>query len=298
MRAMFKKSFRGYGGNKTVLAIAGAVTFLCMMYSHSLRPESSSDRRQNFLAQAVKDMIREVGAKHREEAFRGIFNSNSWQSDESRSGPGSEMNYTVNARRFIAEVIETLNIKTFMDVPCGDFNWQHHIESFNKIKYIGADIVPDIVAANQVKYRDLPNVSFRRHDLVMDKFTYGEADIIMTRDAIQHNLVQDGLTIIANIEDSGAKYLISNFHLALGRPIDMNINFKWDMQPGGWYLVDLMRPPFNFSKPLAFIREGVLGKDREGKTMAVWKLPALGLGDGMPLVNQVPERAEREVVWL
>lgn len=46
--------------------------------------------------------------------------------------------------------------------------------------------------------------------------------------------------------------------------------------PGGMYNVNVFLHPFNFTVPEFFIRDG----DIENKTLGVWKLPALGLGDG------------------
>jgi hypothetical protein len=48
--------------------------------------------------------------------------------------------------------------------------------------------------------------------------------------------------------------------------------------PGGMYYVNIFVHPFNFSKPEYFIREG--NNEADNKTLGVWKLPALGLGDG------------------
>jgi hypothetical protein len=48
--------------------------------------------------------------------------------------------------------------------------------------------------------------------------------------------------------------------------------------PGGMYHVNIFLHPFNFTKPEYFIREG--GGQQDGKTLGLWKLPALGLGDG------------------
>lgn len=52
--------------------------------------------------------------------------------------------------------------------------------------------------------------------------------------------------------------------------------------PGGMYYVNIFLHPFNFSKPEFFIKEGgeYNPQPEDQKTIGVWKLPALGLGDG------------------
>lgn len=65
---------------------------------------------------------------------------------------------------------------------------------------------------------------------------------------------------------------------------------------GGMYFVNIFLHPFNFSKPEFFIREG--GKQLDQKTLGLWKLPALGLGDGQYF--HIPEesfvKAETEII--
>lgn len=56
-------------------------------------------------------------------------------------------------------------------------------------------------------------------------------------------------------------------------PMSHNAN----QPPGGMYFVNIFLHPFNFSKPEFFIRDGATW---DNKTIGVWKLPALGLGDG------------------
>ena len=52
--------------------------------------------------------------------------------------------------------------------------------------------------------------------------------------------------------------------------------------PGGMYYVNIFLHPFNFSKPEFFIREGHSppGFAEDEKFIGLWRLPALGLGDG------------------
>lgn len=65
---------------------------------------------------------------------------------------------------------------------------------------------------------------------------------------------------------------------------------------GGMYFVNIFLHPFNFSKPEYFIREG--GDQPDQKTLGLWRLPALGLGDGQYF--DMPEeswlKAENEIV--
>jgi hypothetical protein len=111
------------------------------------------------------------------------------------------------------------------------------------------------------------------------------ADAVLTRDMIQHNTLDAGLRTFIHIEASGAKYLITNWHSNDHNP---NVNIK----PGGYFPVNPFYPPYNFPKPLFWIREGENGGDPDGKHVGVWKLPVVGLGDGKQF-EMTPDEIER-----
>jgi len=211
----------------------------------------------------------------RKAEFDRIFDSNTWGSSESRSGKGSTLNYTRNARLFLGTVIKTFNAKKFLDTPCGDCNWQPLIPGINTIDYLGADIVAQAIINNGRKYRHHQNLKFINLDLVVDEIPRGY-DVVLTRDALQHLPVEDGIKLIQGIEKSGAKYFVTNFHHASN-----GNNYK--IAPGAWYPIHVTMPPFNFTPPLFYIVDGwdswVDGIDNF-KMMSVWKLPVLQTGSG------------------
>ena len=66
---------------------------------------------------------------------------------------------TKNIRKELIKLIHKYNIKIFLDIPCGDFNWIKNIINRN-IKYIGGDIVKQLIDQNNKKFSK-PNVSFK-----------------------------------------------------------------------------------------------------------------------------------------
>lgn len=57
------------------------------------------------------------------DVFTDIYRTNRWGSDETRSGPGSEL---LRMKRVIAQLGELnrdLGVSSVLDAPCGDFNW-------------------------------------------------------------------------------------------------------------------------------------------------------------------------------
>ena len=45
-----------------------------------------------------------------------------------RSGPGSSLVQTATIRRDIPALLASLGIRSFLDAPCGDFNWMRHVD--------------------------------------------------------------------------------------------------------------------------------------------------------------------------
>ena len=62
--------------------------------------------------------------------------------------------------------MKNYEIKSILDIPCGDFNWFQKI-NLNKLRYIGADIVKEIVKSNLKKYKT-DNINFLELDVVND----------------------------------------------------------------------------------------------------------------------------------
>ena len=85
--------------------------------------------------------------------FTEIYESNSWTSSESRSGLGSELISTETIRKELPEVFKKFNIKSVLDIPCGDFNWMSNVD-LKEVHYIGADIVENMIEDNKNNFKD------------------------------------------------------------------------------------------------------------------------------------------------
>ena len=112
------------------------------------------------------------------EIFTGIFRENKWNCAESASGAGSTLGWTKNLRAGLPIILKGLNIKTFLDVPCGDFNWAKEVD-WGDAHYIGGDIVESLREKNMELYED-ERTSFKQIDLSKD--TLAKADIILVRE--------------------------------------------------------------------------------------------------------------------
>lgn len=210
--------------------------------------------------------IAQSRTKDTKSVFNQIYDTNRWGSAESISGFGSEINQTKNLISEIEKILVEKNINSFLDIPCGDYNWMKEV-NMNKIKYTGADIVKDLIEKNIEKFKDKENVSFEVLDLIQDPLP--QHDIIFVRDCLVHLPFSEITKAIKNIKSSGCKYLMTTTFT--------NCNQNIDIIMGDWRKINLEKKPFNFPKPLIIINENCTeanGKYQD-KSMAIWDINTL-----------------------
>lgn len=175
----------------------------------------------------------------RESAFSTIFRENRWQSAESISGSGSTIEATSMLTEALPALLARFDTKVFLDAPCGDFNWMQHV-SMPGVRYIGGDIVPEIVEGLRQKYAtDLRG--FQTLDFVSDALP--AADIWLCRHVFFHLSEADIFKALTNFALSQIRYILVD-----------NVDFiptGADIRSGGFRRVNLRLPPFNLPKPLA-----------------------------------------------
>ena len=85
--------------------------------------------------------------------------------------------------------------------------------------------MPAVIDANRAKYAGRPSLSFAALDFVNAPLPHA-ADLVLCRDMVQHNTLKDGVRAYANIEASGAKYLVTTSHDVGGLDDNVNHNIK------------------------------------------------------------------------
>ena len=179
--------------------------------------------------------------KIRKNAFRHIYLSNHWQNyfkldlQKSRSGPGSNLNYTSDMSRKLEKFFAEKNIKTILDIGCGDFIWMNLLlnKYYNYDKYLGLDIVDELIKNNNLKYSN-NKISFKTFDLVKDEIPNG-FDIILIRDVFIHlknEQIVNFLNLLKNLDvkffgvTSTPSLKKNNELKAVGRYRDINIEIE------------------------------------------------------------------------
>lgn len=215
-----------------------------------LAEQRYAERRQEF---ASLDLAARFDLIHR---------TNLWGAEQSTSGLGSELAATATLRHELSRLLRDLDIKSLLDLPCGDFTWMSHTDLAG-ITYVGADIVPAIIAANTTKHAISGWVDFLQLDLVADPLP--AADLILCRDCLVHLSFDHIRRAIGNMKRSGSQWLLTTTFI--------DVTENRDVEDGDWRTLNLQHAPFGFPEPRAIIIEGCTeaNGDYADKALGLWR---------------------------
>jgi len=156
-----------------------------------------------------------------------------------------------------------------LDIPCGDFNWMRNVD-LKGISYIGADIVAELVVANQ---KSNNSEQFRFELLNMVEDTLPKVDLILARDCLVHFSYDDTRKALANIVSSRSKYLLSTSFV--------NRERNYNIATGEWRPINLNLSPYNFPESEMILNENCTQDDGAypDKSLLLWKVKDLSLAD-------------------
>jgi SAM-dependent methyltransferase len=199
--------------------------------------------------------------------FTKYFLTNFWQGKESISGPGSDLSSTRQLIKELSILLKKLEVKTFLDAPCGDFNWMKHVD-LSGIKYSGADIVEELINVNKQKYSS-DDIDFFNMDITKDSFK--KYDLIMVRDTLIHLTNDQVMSVINNVKKSGSRYFLTSHHAWLDdHMFPENERNNVDIKTGQWRRVNLQEQPFNLKPPVRIIVEGNTNSKDLDKSLALY----------------------------
>ncbi len=236
---------------KKVIASNGVLRFLFVKFQNV--------RRRVFDKNALE--LSEIAkTQGHESVFDYIYKKKFWQSAESVSGWGSTLEITKQLRPKLEQLLRDHRVKSFLDVPCGDFNWMKEV-NFGDAKYIGGDIVKDLVTDLNQKYAS-DKRSFIHLDVATGKLP--DVDMIFIRDCFIH--LNNGLVnkALQNIANSNIKYFVTTH--APGIPLNAEI------ETGQFRDINFTKAPFNLPEPFLIINEGCTDPLLRDKSLGVWKI--------------------------
>lgn len=168
---------------------------------------------------------------------------------ESRSGVGSTRTFTRPYVDDLCSFLDEIRCEKrdgiiFFDAPCGDFNWIQPVTMRDDLYYIGADIVPSIVAENNRRHGSAA-VQFMEFDITADRFP--DATIWHCRDCLIHLSFSNIIRSFENFACSNIDYaLLTCFHLP-----ENHVNH--DIADGDFRALDFRKTPFVLPPPIRTI---------------------------------------------
>jgi hypothetical protein len=198
------------------------------------------------------------------DVFTDIYNTDLWNTPESKSGRGSTLEATFTIRQQLPIIISKYSISTMLDVPCGDYNWMKEVQK--DCNYLGGDIVAEVVEKNQQLYSS-ETVQFKQIDITTDILP--KVDLIFCKDCLQHlsyDKVKDALN---NFKRSGSTYLLVTSYPKTWR--------NHDIYDGDYRALNLLIKPFYLANYILKIKEESKSEGIEvDKTMYLYNLKSIG----------------------
>jgi hypothetical protein len=197
-----------------------------------------------------------LGSDNPKQVFTNIFRRNWWNNSESRSGWGAEMQRTVSIRAALPEFVRRHSIQSLLDAPCGDFHWMRHVHWPSGFRYIGADIVRDLIVENRGKY---PDTEFLELDVLRDPLP--DVHAWLARDLMIHFPDEAVGIAINQFRRSPIRYLLATTY--------PNARQNADIRYGQVRHLNLCAPPFDLPPPCELLRED--DDPDTGRVIGVWR---------------------------
>ena len=125
-----------------------SVLLYSQMYFFDEMDELAISTKLGIKPKQVSSLLSDT-IKSMKEIFEDIIKHHRWQ--DVLCGTGSTMEFTAPLRKNLKSFLENYNVKSMLDAPCGDYSWMSITELPGEFKYIGADIVSDLITTNKEK---------------------------------------------------------------------------------------------------------------------------------------------------
>jgi SAM-dependent methyltransferase len=193
-------------------------------------------KSKNFMKAQTKSSM--------EAKFSDIYQHRGWYKG---SGSGSLPENTVAYRNLLSNLIIQDDIKTVVDLGCGDWQFSKLL-NWGTVKYTGVDVVPSVIEKNSKLYGDKNNVTFVLSDIFDFEIPPG-TDLVIIKDVLQHwsnEHIQSFLRSSNNWRYMLATNTIESYDITdPDNPVLLAEEINHDINLGDVRPIDLALPPFS-----------------------------------------------------
>ncbi len=172
--------------------------------------------------------------------FTEIYKINMWGAEdgitETVSGPGSTLSHTAGIRRSMPALFQKHGIQSVLDAGCGDFHWMRQVVAESNVRYIGVDVVEELIASNNAKY-STDKIEFVSLDITQDDLP--GVDLVICRECLFHLSNDEIADFFRNFLRSQSTYLLTTTY---GDTASIR---NRDVTTGFFRELDLVAEPFN-----------------------------------------------------
>jgi hypothetical protein len=147
-------------------------------------------------------------------------------------------------------------VQSLLDAPCGDFHWMRNVQWPPDFRYVGADIVHDLIGENARKY---PEHEFMELDVLRDALP--DVDAWLARDLMIHFPDEAVRTALDQFRRSNIRYLLATTYPNARRNVDIRF--------GQVRHLNLCAAPFSLPPPAEILRED--DDPDTGRVIGVWR---------------------------
>ncbi len=228
--------------------------------------------------------LRNLREKHRiyghlspRETFQRIYRTKTWGDNGELfySGAGSRGPAADEYCAFVIRFIQDHQVRSVVDLGCGDFYVGRRIEEATGVRYVGIDVVPELIEHHRGTAHD-PLISFQCADIASDPLP--PADLCLIRQVLQHLSNQEIAKVLANL-GGFSQVLISEHVPVYPDSINCDKPHGPDVRQIHGSGVYVEQPPF--SMPAVELWNFPLKKDSLLRTMLLSQTGS-GTGDAQP----------------
>ena len=181
------------------------------------------------------------------DCFSEIYRTKCWGEAEGGedffSGGGSGAYFAVPYVKQVQRLIADHQIRSIVDLGCGDFRVGRLICAQCNLPYVGVDVVPDLIALNRSRFGG-PQMEFRCANLIDDELPDGE--LCMIRQVLQHLTNAEILRVLAKCAKYRVVLVTEELFTKRGSRPNLDIMHGPDNRASDNSGVFLDLPPFSF----------------------------------------------------